>query len=252
MLPTATTYDYNIYFYGLICHMGDDKLYKHFAAMVRDKEHTPKIYDKQSETPIKDSNGVKFSFEYPPTTFSISDAVTSGEFRRFVPSLHELMGGHPRLNIQEFAIPVYYPASGDHQHSVLTITDFYPHQGYYLRGGQRVWGPDCVACMTQLTLTTTNNTVYIVNIKKDGSYDKLATLTAADNNYAIISNEAPLGHHHGHVAKYGSLLLEEDSNLTILKTGCPLYSDRSCRAILEVCQYAHRDDDLECSNNQWP
>jgi len=269
MSSAGGPYNYYIYFFGLICHMGDDKLDKHFAAMVKDDEHDPVAYfydpisTKATDPyPIDYSDGVKFSmpdFDPERPVFTVADARTTSEFRRFVPSLQDLMGGHPRLNINEFALPVYYPASDDNQKCPLTVADFYKDEGYYLRNGNRVWGPsgpDCVASLTQLTLTTKYETVWLVNVKKNEPPAKIGIPLTPAYPCVIIANLA-CNHNPGHLTKYGNILIDEDSNVTILRGKCELYSDDSCRANCDwVCDWLadqiRAGNDLECGNTNWP
>src|SRR5205823_2234679 len=104
-----------IYFFGLICHVGDYSK-KHFAAMVRDPDHYPAaLFEPLTADALpdvkeicRDHVSVKFRVG---DVISISDATSTAAFRRFVPSLERLMGGSRRANIGDYAILVYYPES---------------------------------------------------------------------------------------------------------------------------------------------
>src|SRR5438874_11252694 len=107
-------YKFYIYFSGLICHMGDDESEKYFAAIVRDyPHHKPRVKlgplekDKYLIDPAAEY--LKFEIVDGAGNSSISDggATPSPGFHRFVPSLRNLMGGTPRVNIKQFAIPTY-------------------------------------------------------------------------------------------------------------------------------------------------
>lgn len=249
------TYEFHIYFFGLICHMGGANK-KYYAAMVRDPDHDPVVIYGEGEGDYYDIDreavAVKFEID---KVITAADVATTAAFRRFVPSLETLMGGTPRSDIDEYAIKVRYP---DGNVTPLAVSAFYRQLGWYLRSGSTKREPDCVAQLTGIDVAaaTANSELYVVSFDDKGNKTYVnppGKPFKVDDCLVIANRPMHADEATGHVRKYGKILIEEDSLVTVLKPGnC---ADKKPEKPF-ACQWRGwlnaSANDVECGNTNWP
>jgi len=250
-------YKFYIYFTGLICHMGDDPSEKQFAAIVRDPDHhTPLVLVDDKKYPVDPkAECLKFEIvEKGVSLISESVAKTKSPFLRLVPSLSTLMGGIPKLNIKNVAIPVYYPSAYAGT-TELRVARLYEEKGLYTRAGIRRWGPECVARITGIELTTQypDSKLYVVSFDKAGTKSRFHPPLDVHSCVLIANAEIDQPKGPGHVQKYGALLADADNQVTVTK---PEKRDQDPE-ITPLCGWVDQApiesaNDVECGNTNWP
>lgn len=249
-------YEFHIYFFGLICHVGAANK-KYYAAMVRDPDHDPVVIyepggDNDCHKIDRDAVAVKFEID---DVISTADATTTAAFRRFVPSLEMLMGGSPRPGIEAYAIKAHYP---DGNVTPLAVSKFYVPLGWYIRSGQTRRGPDCVAQLTGIDVTapTANSKLNVVSFdaKGDKKYVNSPDKPFTVGECLVIANRPKhAGMATGHVRKYGKILIEEDSLVTVLQPGrCDEEPEKPPACDWLKYSLTPSANDVECGNTNWP
>ena len=248
-------YEFHIYFFGLICHIGAANK-KYYAAMVRDPDHDPVVIYGEGEKDYYDIDreavAVKFEID---KVITAADVATTAAFRRFVPSLERLMGGMPRQNIEEYAIKVRYP---DGNVTPLAVSAFYLQLGWYLRSGSTRREPDCVAQLTGIDVAaaTAASELYVVSFdaKGDKKYVNPPGKPFKVGDCLVIANKPKhAGHATGHVRKYGKILIEEDSLVTVLQPErCNEEPEKPPACDWLKYSLTPSANDVECGNTNWP
>jgi hypothetical protein len=155
---------YRIYFFGLICHVGEIETEKKFAAVVKAEGHSRYIETSAQRYPIGD-NVKKITFKFGDAA-DPKGAATTHLFAAFVPRLKDLMGGTIENDnvLLRHATKVEYPASVKNDRSVrssLTTALLYERRAVHIGGGKILRPEGCVGRLNELTVNRPETTMKV-------------------------------------------------------------------------------------------
>jgi hypothetical protein len=181
---------FKIYFFGLVCHVGEIETEKEFAAVVRAPGHNRYIVWNNGGIALTDAvKKIAFKFD---GAFDRKNAEPDNLFRTFVPRLQKLMGGslETDAHLSRHAIKVEYPASirnGARDGSKLSVTQLYDHKAVHIAGGKIVRPVQCVARLTELTIERTEAAMEVYAIGASGDETRLTSIP--DGECLLISSQ---------------------------------------------------------------
>lgn len=246
---------YEIYFFGLIGHVGENDETKQFAVIVKATDHVPMIVVNKKSHPLYKDENVSFSI-------GSGDAQTTSSFKKFVPPLSKLISGTNDLKPQvktrasenDVIGYVHYPPAGS-----LGVADLFDDGALYTLG-QVEKLRQCAASLTYLSVST-NASLEV----RHGN----ASHIVAEAPWILIMNSSS-GSSLNHFRENLKMTQGSDiATVTKIDLNCetldePQYLDdvvkylkdnnakgfRAARANGDVAMTEATD--VECSNSRWP
>lgn len=183
---------FEIYFFGLICHLGDVPTEKYAAAVVRADGHRRYVTISGVPTDLsEDVVRIQFGFG---GRISTGRAATDRHFAEYVPSLKSLMGGTLVRDsvMPQRAVLVDYPQSqderGEERRGELSVADLYDHQATYFGGGRILRPRGCVARLTKLTVTRPSDATMTIYTVTAAGPQEIGSVQ--DGGCVLIANES--------------------------------------------------------------
>jgi hypothetical protein len=168
---------FEVYFFGLICHVSDSDDTKSHAVIVDAAQHVPLIVVDDTPHRLRKGDNVRFSL---PS----GDVNTTPDFKKYVPGLQELIVGIDDIR-EEIASGttdsdtvgyVYYPI-GD-----LGVADLFSTSASYQIGEAEVRPDGCIARLTYVQVTTDKR----VDVRYGNSVENVSA-----NSWVLVSNSSP-------------------------------------------------------------
>lgn len=182
---------FEVYFFGLICHVGDKPDTKSRAVIIDaiSTQHVPLIVI--NGVPHRLRKGDNISFGLPS-----GDVDTHADFNKYLPSLRDLILGEDDIREEiksgtgdaDVISYVHYPRGE------LAVADLFPESAYYdFSGGASGRDDECVARLTYVQASTAETQL---DVRYGNSVE---TVTA--NSWVLISNSSP-ANSDGHFFEY--------------------------------------------------
>ena len=256
-----------VYFLGLICHIGLDNAFgRTNAALIKTDNHVPKVV-----IGVTDSAPMKIDLiEGDILSLSVGEdeAVADTQFETYVPSLLEktdkLSGQqalkHDVRKSKNFDVAIAY---FKHAKSSLGVAELYRKQAVY-RLNRKPDSKQCVARVTLATITTSDTDVYLIcaNGQTENRYP-------VQDGWVLVVNQF-----HPHAFGTSSQHFGQHLKLTDATEIARVDKDGNCGQASRVSNGIHLDDvrpyiylplepnrggsvhvdatQVECSNTRWP
>jgi len=263
-----------VYFFGLVCHIGrENELGRKNAAIIKTDSHIPKaVLGVPEDAPMEITLN---SGDVLSLSIAEGDAVAGTDFETYVPSLLDKTdkpGGQQSLKAgvrtsKNFDAAVAY---FQHTKSSLGVASLYPKRARY-EMNFKATSEQCVAQVTLATASTNEDTIYLIR-NNDGHEEKWPI---QDGWLLIVNSVHPhlLGGSSQHFGQHRSLT-DATEIATVVKSGkCDdaasvnngkhreevlkyIYSHTFRLPIVDVRPPAELDlldaTQVECSNTRWP
>jgi|GEM_PF-766830 len=260
------TFDFEIYFFGLICIHGSDpkrgaaRKKKVEAFLLEDADHTPLIYlnSEQAKYELKRRSKVDF------VNVGKGEATILNSFDDLVPHLEDVTRYPTQLNPRAYGVRAELPAGR------LVAVATYPYQGeYYLDGEKIERKTDCIARLTMLNVKTLRPEVRVIFESTSRNENEPVPATGfvliANSELQNVNNPPPGGGRtlrpgfkkHATATDHGPQYLADLYELDGQTCETPIENPPDIHAVhlkevLSIVRQYPVFNHPECSNTNWP
>jgi hypothetical protein len=246
--------EFKIFFFGLICHVGQkpDRKKKRFAVLPKRPSHPHRF-----QLFLRDTGPVSLSAN---VTFSLPAGTARAErqFTDYVPSLDQILKGELKPEVADGTSPncyyIAYPAGGR-----LDVADLYPCVARHFGNGQER-RHDSVARLTYLSVDTTGVTQVVI---RSGDVQRIV----GPNDCILLAHSCishgrrlPCGENpsHGDFREFEQLLTGNDAGEALETSGdgqdVP-FPHGECTWVQDVMrgkEFIDVSTHIECGNTDYP